>query len=463
MNSAYRMEDQIPTVAIVGRPNVGKSTLFNRITRSRSAIVEDRPGVTIDRNYGLVEDDEYKFWLIDTGGFEPDPSSELFAKMKAQTELALDEADAIIFLLDGREGLMPDDYTVADMLRRSGKPVLFAVNKLDNQKQEEQLLAEFYQLGIDEIFPVSSAHGRGIADLLSKLEELLPQIRNQGSDEVEEGSDQLPSPNAEQEANLGCRIAVLGRPNAGKSTLINSILGKQRVVVDDTPGTTRDSIDVPFERDGKQYVLVDTAGVRKRARINDFLEKLTVMRALKSVERSDVVILVLDATEPATDQDARIAGFAERRGKAMVIAVNKWDITEKDISTSAEYEEYIRKHLYFVSYAPILFISALTGRRVGRLMEAVDEVYANASRRISTSKLNTWLEKAQNQLSPPVVRHKRIKMFFATQVGTNPPTIVIKTNTSERIPENYKRYLIGSLRREFRFEGTPVRLLFRQK
>ena len=447
----------LPVVAIVGRPNVGKSTLFNRLTGKNSAIVEDRPGVTIDRNYGLAEIGKREVWLVDTGGFEPKPQSSLFAKMKAQAELALEEADVVIFLMDAKDGAMPDDHTVANMLRRSKKPVVYAVNKAESEKLRDVVLSDFYALGIDGMLPVSAAHNHGIGDLEEAIEALLPPLP------AGEPVDALADDAAEDGDDHVCRVAVIGRPNAGKSTLVNQLLGEDRMVVDDTPGTTRDSVDVSIDFDGTPFVIVDTAGIRRKSKVNDFLERMAVMRALRSVDTSHVVILLLDAQEGPADQEAKIANYALSRGKAIVIAVNKWDIIPGSIESESKALKNIEHQFPFLSFAPVVFISAKTGRRVKRMMEAVYRVYKQGGRRLGANPLNKWLGALTQRHQPRMIQNKRTKFYYISQIAARPPAFAIQTNTKFPIPPSYERFLINNLRKEYGFEGNPVRIYFRHK
>ena len=451
-------QQPLPVVAIVGRPNVGKSTLFNRLTGKNSAIVEDRPGVTIDRNYGVAQIGRREVWLVDTGGFEPKPQSSLFAKMKAQAELALEEADVVVFLMDAKDGAMPDDHTVTGMLRRSTKPVVYAVNKAESEKLRDVVLSDFYALGIDDMLPVSAAHNHGIGDLEEAIEALLPPLPAS-----EAGDDDGEAPKNDAEADHVCRVAVIGRPNAGKSTLVNQLLGENRMVVDDTPGTTRDSVDVSIDFDGTPFVIVDTAGIRRKSKVNDFLERMAVMRALRSVDTSHVVILLLDAQEGPADQEAKIANYALSRGKAIVIAVNKWDIVPGSIESESTALKNIEHQFPFLSFAPVVFISAKTGRRVKRLMEAVYRVYQQGGRRMGANPLNKWLGALTQRHQPPMIQNRRTKFYYISQIAARPPAFAIQTNTKFPIPPSYERFLINNLRREFGFEGNPVRLYFRHK
>ncbi len=433
-----------PILAIVGRPNVGKSTLFNRIAGGKKAIVWDEPGVTRDRNYADVEWEERTFTLIDTGGFEPVSKDRIFIQMREQCQLAMDEADAILFLMDGKEGLTPSDKEIADILRKLNKPVLYIVNKIDGPKHEEKVL-EFYGLGVEPVYSISAEHGYGVNGLMDEVIQAFP-----GSTETKWDKDVT-------------RVAVLGRPNVGKSSLVNRLLGYRRVLVDEVPGTTRDAIDTLFVRDGRRYVLVDTAGIRRKSRISLRLEKYSIVEALRTIDRSDVALLLLDSKEGVTDQDARIGGFIHEKGKGCILVVNKWDLIEKNSQTMSDYERGVRENLKYLSYAPILFISALTGQRVKRVLEIAGHVSEQTKKRISTSPLNRHFGKWVEKFPPPLYKNRSVKMNYIAQVSTSPPTFVIYTNIPEGVHFSYERYLLNQMRDAFGFEGVPVRLLFRRK
>lgn len=433
-----------PVIAIVGRPNVGKSTLFNRIAGGKKAIVWDEPGVTRDRNYADVTWEEAVFTLIDTGGFEPVSKDRLFIQMREQCQVAMDQADAILFVMDGREGLTSSDREIADLLRRQPKPVFYIVNKIDGPKREENVF-EFYGLGVEPIYSVSAQDGYGMNGLMEDVVTVLPKpVEEDASGEV-------------------TRVAVVGRPNVGKSSLINRFLGYERVLVDDVPGTTRDSIDTLFERNGKRYVVVDTAGIRRKSRISLRLEKYSIVEALRSIDRCDVALLMLDAKEEVTDQDARIGGFIREKGKGCVVVMNKWDLIEKDSDTFGEFEERVREHLKYLSYAPVVFVSALTGQRVSKILDVVDGVAEEAKKRITTSLLNRYFGKWVEEVSPPLYKSRRVKLNYITQVSTAPPTFVISTNYPSGVHFSYERYLLNRIREAFGFEGVPIRLQFRKK
>jgi GTP-binding protein len=433
-----------PVIAIVGRPNVGKSTLFNRIAGGRKAIVWDEPGVTRDRNYADVAWEESGFTLIDTGGFEPVSKDRLFIQMREQCQLAMEEADVVLFTMDGKEGLTPSDKEIANILRKLNKPVYYVVNKIDGPKHEERAL-EFYGLGVETIYSISAEHGYGVKGLMDEVIKALP-----GSTETEWDRDVT-------------KIAVVGRPNVGKSSLINRLLGYKRVLVDEAPGTTRDAVDTLLERDGRRYVLVDTAGIRRKSRISLRLEKYSIVEALRTIDRSDVALLLLDSREGVTDQDARIGGFVHEKGKGCILAVNKWDLVEKDSQTMVQYERDVRGSLKHLPYAPILFISALTGQRVNKILDVVDQVSDQTKKRIPTSPLNKYFGKWVEKFPPPLYKNRSVKLNYITQVSTAPPTFVIYTNKPEGIHFSYERYLLNQMRETFGFEGVPVRLLFRKK
>jgi GTP-binding protein len=433
-----------PVVAIVGRPNVGKSTLFNRILGQRKAIVEDFPGVTRDRNYAEISRFAVPFTLIDTGGFEPVSQERLLVQMREQSQLAVEEADLIIFLLDAKEGLTPSDLEVASLLRRVEKPVLYVVNKVDGEKQEAGI-SEFYALGIEEIFSVSAEHGRGIDDLMEAVLSHLPPSRAR-----EEDGDEI-------------RLAVVGRPNVGKSSLVNRLLGFERVVANPVAGTTRDSIDTPFVYNRQRYLLIDTAGIRRKGRVSQKLEKFTVIQALKAMDRAHVVLVVLDAEEGITDQDLTIAGYAYEKGRAVILLVNKWDLPEKDNSAIGRYVEKLRSSFKFLPFAPILFISAHTGQRVSRIMAQVEKIWTEFNRQIPTAALNKVLEDAVKSHPPAVYQGKRIKFFYITQTAVRPPSFLLFANKAEGVHFSYQRYLSNKLRESFGFEGTPMRLSFRDR
>lgn len=433
-----------PIVAIVGRPNVGKSTLFNRIFGRRKAMVDDQPGVTRDRNYGSVNRFEVPFILIDTGGFEPETSDRLLQQMREQSQLAMEEADLILFVMDGRDGLTPADREVAEMLRRVDKPVFFLVNKIDGDRQE-LAIGDFYGLGIDNIFAVSAEHNRGIGELMDEVVKALPR-----GGLVEENEEIT-------------KIAVVGRPNVGKSSLVNRLLGYERVVANPTPGTTRDSIDTYFTCNQKPYMLIDTAGIRRKGKTILKIEKYSVVDALRSIERADVVLIVLSAEDGVTEQDTKIAGYAYEAGRGCIFVVNKWDTLSKDNATIGKFVESIRMEFKYLPFAPILFVSALSGQRTGQIITEVDNVMAQYSKRVQTSELNRIFAEAVESHPPPMHQGKRVKLYYATQATTKPPTFVVFANRTDAIHFSYERYLVNKIREAFDFTGTPLRLFFKGK
>lgn len=455
----------LPVVAIVGRPNVGKSTLFNRILGQRKSVVHDRPGVTRDRIYGIAEFQDRRFWLIDTGGIEPDTDTDLLSAMRLQTAVAIEEADVIVFLVDGRAGYTPADMDVAERLRVCGKPVVLAVNKLDGPKHDV-LSAEFWQLGVEELYGVSAEHGRGFWEFLESVCEKLPE-RTAAEDEadVKELSKQAgPRDDADDDVEQEIRIAVVGRPNVGKSTLVNRLLGSDRQVVDNAAGTTMDAIDSELTVDGRRYVLVDTAGVRRKQRIGDQLERFVSLRSIKTIERCHVALLVVDPTRGLAEQDARLARLVADRGRGLILLFNKWDLTKDDEEISANgVEMAMEQQLPHVDWAPHLFISAMTGKGVHRVLPMVDSVYENFDRRITTSELNRFFEAVVQNHTPPQRHHRPVRLYYATQTRVRPPSFVFWSNTPEGIPDQYKRYLQRQLRLRYGFEGVPLRLAFRKR
>lgn len=431
-------------VAIVGRPNVGKSALFNRIVGTRIAIVEGEPGVTRDRIYAQSEWDGRPFTLIDTGGIDLGAEDGFLALARRQAELAVAEADLLLFVVDARAGMVPADLEVAEILRRSQKPVLVVANKVDDPGLT-LAASEFFSLGLGEPIPVSAEHGRGIADLLDQVIAHLPGE----TEETAEGEE--------------IRIAVIGRPNVGKSSLVNRLLGEERSIVTDVPGTTRDAIDSRIERDGTRFTLIDTAGIRRQSRIQLPVERYSVVRALRAIDRSDVCLMLLDATELVTEQDKRIAGYAHEAGKAMVLVVNKWDLIEKDSTTINRFEEKIREQLGFLLYAPILFISAKTGQRVQNIFDLAAYVAEQHALRIPTGRLNEVLHEATYRRQPPSDKGKRLKLFYGTQSGVKPPTFVLFVNEPKLMHYSYLRYIENQLRESFGFVGTPIVLRLRQR
>jgi GTP-binding protein len=435
-----------PVVAIVGRPNVGKSTLFNRIAGGLVAIVEDRPGVTRDRLYRNTEWLGRKFTLIDTGGIEfKEESTSIPAQMRRQAEIAIEEADVIVLVVDGRMRPTIDDELIAQILRRSGKPVVLAANKIENFDKIDSQLYEYYSLGIGDPVPVSAVHGMNTGDLLEMVISCFP------AEEEEEYDPDI------------IKIAVVGRPNVGKSSLVNVLLGKERVIVSNIPGTTRDAIDTPFEHEGKHYILIDTAGMRRKGRIEELTEQYSVIRSLRAVDRSDVVLLLLDAPEGVTEQDKKIAGYVHEAGKGIIITVNKWDLIEKDDKTMKKFDQQIREELGFMQYAPTIYTSALTGQRVSKIIELVDFVAEQNSTRLATSTLNTLLREWIHINPPPTDKGRRLKILYITQAGVKPPTFVLFVNDPELLHFSYRRYLENQIREHFGFEGSPIRMVIRQR
>ena len=434
-----------PVVAIVGRPNVGKSTLFNVLAGERISIVQDTPGVTRDRIYAEVSWLDYNFTLIDTGGIEPDSGDIILSQMREQAQIAIDTADVIIFITDVRQGLVDADQKVADMLRRSKKPVILAVNKVDDFKKYMPDVYEFYNLGIGDPVPVSAASRLGIGDLLDEVAKHFTQ------EMLEEAEDDRP------------RIAIVGKPNVGKSSLINRLTGENRVIVSDIAGTTRDAIDTDIKYNGREYVFIDTAGLRRKNKIKEELERYSIIRAVTAVERADVVIIVIDATEGVTEQDAKIAGIAHERGKGIIIAVNKWDAIEKDDKTIYKHTEKIRQILSFMPYAEILFISAKTGQRTGRIFETIDVVLENSSMRVATGVLNEIMAEAVAMQQPPTDKGKRLKLYYITQAAVKPPTFVIFVNDKNLMHFSYTRYLENKIREAFGFKGTSLKFIIRER
>ena len=434
-----------PVVAIVGRPNVGKSTLFNVLAGERISIVQDTPGVTRDRIYAEVSWLDYNFTLIDTGGIEMDSKDKMLKHMREQADIAIDTADVILFLVDVGQGLVDADQKVADMLRRSKKPIILAVNKVDDFKKYMPDVYEFYNLGIGDPVPVSAASRLGIGDLLDEVAKHFTQ------EMLEEAEDDRP------------RIAIVGKPNVGKSSLINKLTGENRVIVSDIAGTTRDAIDTDIKYNGREYVFIDTAGLRRKNKIKEELERYSIIRAVTAVERADVVIIVIDATEGVTEQDAKIAGIAHERGKGIIIAVNKWDAIEKDDKTIYKHTEKIRQILSFMPYAEILFISAKTGQRTGRIFETIDVVLENNSMRVATGVLNEIMAEAVAMQQPPTDKGKRLKLYYITQAAVKPPTFVIFVNDKNLMHFSYTRYLENKIREAFGFKGTSLKFIIRER
>ena len=434
-----------PLVAIVGRPNVGKSMLFNKLVGQRLSIVEDTPGVTRDRLYAEAEWRNRKFDLVDTGGIEPSADSEILAFMRQQAEIAIDHATVIVFLCDIKTGLTASDQEVANMLLRSGKPVVLAVNKMDQVGMTNPDIYEFYNLGLGDPIAVSAVHGHGTGDLLDECFRYFPP-----EDEEEVEDDVI-------------KVAVIGKPNVGKSSLVNRILGEERVIVSDMAGTTRDAVDSYFENAKGKYLFIDTAGMRKKARVDDRIEKFSVLRATMAIERCDVCLIMIDANEGVTEQDTKVAGLAHEAGKACIIVVNKWDAIEKDDKTMDRMRQDVRRDLAYMTYAPIVFISALTGQRVDRLFDLINYVSDQAAMRITTGMLNTVLADATARVQPPTDKGRRLKIYYMTQIGVKPPHFVCFCNDAKLFHFSYQRYLENQIRATFGLEGTPIRLTIRQK
>ena len=434
-----------PIVAIVGRPNVGKSTLFNVIAGDSIAIVKDTPGVTRDRIYADCSWLNYNFTLIDTGGIEPDSSDVILSQMRDQAQIAIDTADVIIFLVDVRQGLTDADGKVADMLRRSQKPVVLCVNKVDSFKKMEADVYEFYNLGIGDPIPVSASNHQGVGDLLEAVSD---HFKKDGS---ESDDDDRP------------RIAIVGRPNVGKSSIVNRLVGEKRVIVSDIAGTTRDAIDTPLKRNGREYILIDTAGLRRKSKIHEDLERYSIIRTVTAVERADVVVMVIDAAEGVAEQDAKIAGIAHERGKGVIIAVNKWDAVEKDDKTIYKMTEKIKQTLAYMPYAEFVFISAKTGQRLDKLFELIDMIIENQSMRIATGVLNEILAEAVAMQQPPSDKGRRLKVFYMTQNSVQPPPFVVFGKEKKLMHYSYTRYIENQIRNAFGFRGTPLRFIIRER
>lgn len=434
-----------PIIAIVGRPNVGKSTLFNALAGERISIVQDTPGVTRDRIYADCEWLDRSFTLIDTGGIEPETKDIILQNMRMQAQIAIDTADLILFLTDVKQGLQDADSKVADMLRRSGKPVVLVVNKVDNFAKQMPDVYEFYNLGIGDPHPVSAASRLGIGDMLEAVSELLP---------VREG---------EQDEDERPKIAIIGKPNVGKSSIVNRLIGENRVIVSDIAGTTRDAVDTVVRHNKKEYVFIDTAGLRRKSNIKEEIERFSVIRAVAAVERADIAMLVIDAAQGVTEQDAKIAGIAHDRGKGILIVVNKWDLVEKDNSTMKNTEKEIRNTLSFLSYADIIFISTVTGQRFMRIYDEIDLIMANQNLRVSTGVLNEIMTEATAMKQPPSDKGKRLKLFYITQISVKPPTFVIFVNDKELMHFSYSRYIENCIRETFGFKGTSIKIITRER
>ncbi len=435
-----------PVVAIVGRPNVGKSLLFNKIVEKRHAIVEDTPGVTRDRIYADAEWRSRPFTVIDTGGIEPHADSEILRFMREQALIAIDHADVVVLLCDVRTGVTAADQEVADMLKRAKKPIVLCVNKLDTPGDPPPDFYEFYNLGLGDPVGVSAVHSYGLGDLLDACFDYFP-----------------PAEEGEESEEAGIRVAVIGKPNAGKSSLINRVTGEERVIVSDIPGTTRDSIDSVVMRGEEKYVFIDTAGIRRKSRVDEAIEKFSVLRAQMAVERADVCLIMIDAQDGVTEQDTKVAGLAHENGKAAVIVINKWDLIEKETGTQAEYEKKVRAQLAYMTYAPVVFISAKTGLRVDTLYDVIKQVYAAATTRITTGTLNAILAEATARVQPPTDKGRRLKVYYMTQVGIQPPAFVCFCNDARLFHFSYLRYLENKIREVFGLQGTPIRMIVRQR
>ncbi len=434
--------------SLVGKPNVGKSTLFNRLAGKRLAIVNEKPGVTRDRNTAIVDYKGYSFILLDTGGLEPESKETIAQKMKEQSQLAIEEADGIIFLLDKNTGWTHQDQEIYDYLRRSEKPIYFSVNKVDNIKHEPEI-AEFYESGSAQIFSISAEHGLGISSLLEAIADDFPDI----SAHTEKAKEEIDF----------VSVAIVGRPNAGKSSLANQFLGKTKQIVHDEPGTTRDPVDNFCKFHGQTFRLIDTAGIRKKSRVSLIIDKYSMIAALKSIERADVVLLLIDATQGVVEQDARIAGHILERGRSLIIIVNKWDLVEKDSNTMDKMKREVHNRMKFLDFAPILFVSAKSGQRVPTILDKVNQVFKEYSKRIQTSDLNRIVQTITARHTPPMAGRRKTKIFYSTQVSIRPPSFIITSNSPKSINLSYQRFIVGQFRYFFGFEGTPIRIFWRDK
>lgn len=435
----------LPVVAVVGRPNVGKSTLFNKMIGKRLSIVEDTPGVTRDRIYSKCEWRNRQFMVVDTGGIEPNTTDVILAQMRRQAELAIENADVIILVTDIRCGVTADDSDVSNMLQKSGKPIVLAVNKCDSIGEPPLELYEFYNLGLGDPFPISAAHGHGTGDMLDAVMDLLPS-----EDELAEEDDAI-------------KVAIIGKPNAGKSSLVNRIAGEERVIVSDIAGTTRDATDTTIENEHGKFVFIDTAGIRKKSKVTEKIEHFSVLRAYMAVDRADVCLILIDAEQGFTEQDSKVAGYAHEQGKASIVVVNKWDLIEKDNNTMNEYLTKLQNDFSFMSYVPFLFISAKTGQRVHKLYEMIEMVYQQNQMRVSTGRLNDVLAYATTRVQPPSDKGRRLKIYYITQPSTKPPTFVIFVNRADLFHFSYQRYIENQIRSTFGLTGTPVRFIVRER
>ncbi|MDO5708239.1 MAG: ribosome biogenesis GTPase Der [Andreesenia angusta] len=433
-----------PVVAIVGRPNVGKSTLFNKLAGHRISIVEDTPGVTRDRIYAEGEWLNKYYTLIDTGGIEPDSDDIILSQMRRQAEIAIETGDVIVFVVDGKQGITPSDSEIALMLRKSNKPIIIACNKIDDFKKVDAIY-DFYELGMDNVIPISAGQGLGLGELLDEIVRHFPEDKDTEYDE-----DII-------------KVAIIGKPNVGKSSIINKILGEERVIVSDIAGTTRDAIDTYYETEDNKFLFIDTAGLRRQKKVFEDIERYSVIRTLTAIERADICVIMIDATTGVTEQDSKIAGYAHNNGKASIILVNKWDLVEKGDKTYLRFEEEIRRELGFLSYAPIIFISVKTGQRVNKLMDSIEEVYENYNLRISTGVLNDIIGRAVLMNQPPSDKGKRLKIYYSTQVGIKPPKFVLFVNDKELSHFSYERYLENKIRESFEYKGTPIQFELNEK
>ena len=448
-------DSQYQIVALVGRPNVGKSSLFNRLARKNKAIIDPTPGVTRDRHYEVVTREERTFILVDTGGIELEKVTQdklhgekkVVTLIREQSLLAVEDADIIVFMMDGKEGVAPDDYELADLLRRTEKPIFYVVNKIDNESQENELIAPFYELGVDNLMPISAAHGYGIKTFISQLLSLLGRTK----DELQES--------AADEIGL----AFIGRPNVGKSSLVNQILGQERMVVSDVPGTTRDSVDTRFQYKDKQYLLIDTAGIRRKGKVRDKVEKFSVMRALKSMERCDIALILIDASEGITEQDTKVIGYSVERGRACLVLLNKWDLIKNDKKKQKWLLDEVEMATRFIGYAPTLKISALTGLGCGKIIGALNKVFEQFSLKFNTGKLNRVLQNAIEQHSPSLYKGRRIKFYYTTQISTKPPTFIIYVNYPKGVHFSYFRYLVNQYRKDLNLDQTSLRIFLRER
>ena len=435
----------LPVVAVVGRPNVGKSTLFNKMIGKRLSIVEDTPGVTRDRIYSKCEWRNRQFMVVDTGGIEPNTSDVILAQMRRQAELAIENADVIVLVTDVRCGVTADDSDVAAMLQRSGKPIVLAVNKCDSIGEPPMELYEFYNLGLGDPFPISAAHGHGTGDMLDAVMDYLPS-----EDELAEEEDAI-------------KVAIIGKPNVGKSSLVNRIAGEERVIVSNIAGTTRDATDTTIENENGKFIFIDTAGIRKKSKVTEKIEHFSVLRAYMSVDRADVCLILIDAEQGFTEQDSKVAGYAHEQGKASIVVVNKWDLIEKETNTMNDYLTKLQNDFSFMSYVPFLFISAKTGQRVNKLYEMIDMVYQQNQMRVSTGRLNDVLAYATTRVQPPSDKGRRLKIYYITQPSTKPPTFVIFVNRADLFHFSYQRYIENQIRSTFGLTGTPVRFIVRER